>query len=141
MESHRFPITLTGAPRYPGVPGGFWFWLFRWSWGRVAHLWRMDTTRQSFGLEPLIGVEELAAYLGVPVQTVYDWRVSERAPRAYKVGKHVRFAVGDVQAWLSAQREDDDGHGGQRECNSPREDRPGNDQPHVLGVLGGGGRG
>lgn len=28
------------------------------------------------GLEPLLGVPELAEYLGVPVQTIYDWRVN-----------------------------------------------------------------
>lgn len=63
----------------------------------------MDTTK--LGLEPLIGVEELAEYLGVPVQTIYDWRLSAHAPRAYKIGKHLRFALSDVQAWLEEQRE------------------------------------
>jgi len=46
----------------------------------------MNTTE--LGLEPLIGVEELAEYLGVPVQTIYDWRLSGKAPRAFKLGKH-----------------------------------------------------
>jgi excisionase family DNA binding protein len=63
----------------------------------------MNTER--LGLEPLIGVEELADYLGVPVQTVYDWRLSGRATRAYKFGKHLRFAVSDVQAWLEERHE------------------------------------
>lgn len=27
-------------------------------------------------LEPLLGVPELGAYLGVPAQTIYDWRVT-----------------------------------------------------------------
>jgi excisionase family DNA binding protein len=73
----------------------------------------MDTTLQ-LGLEPLIGVEELAGYLGVPVQTIYDWRLTGRAPRAFKLGKHLRFAVSDVQAWLDAQREDEHSEGGRR---------------------------
>lgn len=38
---------------------------------------------QELGLEPLMGVEELAEYLGVPVQTIYDWRVAGTAPRAF----------------------------------------------------------
>lgn len=63
----------------------------------------MNTER--LGLEPLIGVEELADYLGVPVQRVYDWRLSGRAPRAYKFGKHLRFAVSDVRAWLEERHE------------------------------------
>lgn len=63
----------------------------------------MGTTK--LGLEPLIGVEELAEYLGVPVQTIYDWRLSGRAPRAFKLGKHLRFAISDVQEWLEERHE------------------------------------
>jgi hypothetical protein len=37
----------------------------------------MNTTR--LGLKPLIGVEDLAEWLGVPIQTIYDWRLSGRA--------------------------------------------------------------
>lgn len=61
----------------------------------------MSTTK--LGLEPLIGVEELAEYLGVPVQTIHDWRLSGRAPRAFKLGKHLRFAVSDVR-WVRRDR-------------------------------------
>ena len=57
------------------------------------------------GLEPLIGVEELAEYLGVPVQTIYDWRVAKTAPRAFKFGKRLKFAVSDVQDWLTEHQE------------------------------------
>ena len=61
-------------------------------------------TRQ-LGLEPLMGVEELAGYFGVPVQTVYDWRVAGTAPRAFKFGKRLKSAVSDVQSWLAAHQE------------------------------------
>ncbi len=57
------------------------------------------------GLEPLMGVEELAEYLGVPVQKIYDWRLAGTAPRAFKFGKRLKFAVSDVQSWLAAHRE------------------------------------
>jgi excisionase family DNA binding protein len=63
----------------------------------------MSTTK--LGLEPLIGVEELAEYLGVPVQTIYDWRLTGRAPRAYKFGKHLRFAESDIAEWLEQRHE------------------------------------
>lgn len=53
----------------------------------------------------LIGVEELAEWLGVPIQTIYDWRLSGRAPRAHKIGKHMRFALSDVEAWLEERHE------------------------------------
>jgi excisionase family DNA binding protein len=52
-----------------------------------------------------MGVEELAEYLGVPVQTIYDWRVAGTAPRAFKFGKRLKFAVSDVQSWLRAHQE------------------------------------
>ena len=61
-------------------------------------------TRQ-LGWEPLMGIEELAGYFGVPVQTVYDWRVVGMAPRAFKFGKRLKFAVSDVQSWLAAHQE------------------------------------
>ncbi|MBV6728587.1 helix-turn-helix transcriptional regulator [Nocardioides daeguensis] len=84
----------------------------------------MSTTK--LGLEPLIGVEELAEYLGVPVQTIYDWRLSGRAPRAFKLGKHLRFAVSDVQAWLDDQHEPvHDRHGDRDRADHRRGHRDG----------------
>ncbi len=79
MRSHRLPITLTGAQRRPVGCHRRRFRLPRGCWVRLAHLMGMNTAEP--GLEPLIGVEELAEYLGVPVRTVYDWRLSGRAPR------------------------------------------------------------
>ncbi len=58
-------------------------------------------------LEPLMSVEDLAEYLGVPVQTIYDWRVAGTAPRAFKFGKRLKFAVADVRDWLAAHQEAD----------------------------------
>jgi excisionase family DNA binding protein len=59
----------------------------------------------SWGLEPLMDVGELASYLGLPVSTVYDWRVHGKGPVAYRFGKHLKFAVSDVRAWVAEQRE------------------------------------
>lgn len=44
--------------------------------------------------------EWIAEYLGVPVSAVYGWRYKGTGPKGYKVGKHVRFRLSDVQAWL-----------------------------------------
>ncbi|MBN8422931.1 helix-turn-helix domain-containing protein [Microbacterium esteraromaticum] len=63
------------------------------------------TADNSRGLEPLIDVGELAAYLGVPVSTVYDWRTRGLGPRAYRFGKHLKFAVSDVRIWVEQQRD------------------------------------
>jgi len=62
----------------------------------------------SWGLEPLMDVAELASYLGLPVSTVYDWRVHGKGPAAYRFGKHLKFAVSDVRAWMAEQREASD---------------------------------
>jgi excisionase family DNA binding protein len=56
-------------------------------------------------LEPLLSIDAVADYLGVSVPTIYDWRVSGKGPRAIRVGRHLKFAVSDVQAWVAAQRE------------------------------------
>ncbi|MBC7592677.1 MAG: helix-turn-helix domain-containing protein [Kineosporiaceae bacterium] len=50
-------------------------------------------------------VAELANYLGIPVSTVYDWRVNGKGPTAYGFGKHLKFAISDVLSWMAQQRE------------------------------------
>lgn len=55
--------------------------------------------------ETLMSVEELAAFLAVPVKTVYKWRAEGSGPRAHKVGRHLRFRRADVERWLD-QRAD-----------------------------------
>ena len=59
----------------------------------------------AWGLDPLMDVPELALYLGVSVSTIYDWRVHSKGPAAYRFGKHLKFAVSDVRAWVAEQRE------------------------------------
>ncbi len=70
MHNHRYPITLTGTHRGPDGLRRRCFRLVQGGVGRLAYLHHMDTTK--LGLEPLIGVGELAEYLGVPVQTIFD---------------------------------------------------------------------
>jgi excisionase family DNA binding protein len=103
MRSHRLPITLSPSVEVRAQRASKPFWSPRDCSVRLAHLMGMDT--QDLGLEPLVGVEELAEYLGVPVQTIYDWRLSGRAPRAFKLGKHLRFAASDIAAWLEERHE------------------------------------
>lgn len=80
--------------------------------GRVAYLSGMAAnTTPATGLEPLLSVEDLAEYLGIPVATIYDWRVDGKGPRAIRVGRHVKFAVSDVNAWIAQRRESTPGRG------------------------------
>jgi predicted DNA-binding transcriptional regulator AlpA len=62
----------------------------------------------ALGLEPLLDVNELAAYLGVPVSsTVYDWRTNGKGPRAFLFGKRLKFAISDVRTWIGQHRDPD----------------------------------
>lgn len=54
-------------------------------------------------MDEWIGVEDLAAELGVPVRTIYTWRAKGRGPRAGTFGKHLRFRRRDVDAWIESQ--------------------------------------
>jgi excisionase family DNA binding protein len=54
------------------------------------------------GTEQLWGVKEVAAYLGVPVQTVYQWRTTRYGPAGVRVGRYVRYRPEDVRAWVAA---------------------------------------
>lgn len=49
--------------------------------------------------EKLLTAQEVADYLGVPLATLYQWRTKGTAPRAVKVGRHIRFRPVDLQAW------------------------------------------
>ncbi len=56
-------------------------------------------------LEPLADIEEVAAYLGIPTSTIYNWRHLGKGPRAFKVGKHLRYRWSDINSWLDEQAE------------------------------------
>ena len=61
--------------------------------------------------EPWVGVEEVAAHLGVGKDSVYRWVESKGLP-ARRVGRLLRFRLGEVDGWVETR-------GGPRE--SPRE--------------------
>lgn len=48
---------------------------------------------------------DLADLLGVPVETVYQWRRKGTGPRGFRVGRHLRFDPADVSAWVAHQME------------------------------------
>ncbi|MEV7705348.1 helix-turn-helix domain-containing protein [Mesorhizobium sp. B2-3-3] len=55
---------------------------------------------------PLMSAEELADFLGVPLNTVYIWNHRHQGPRAHKVGRYLRYRWPEVEAWLEAQAVD-----------------------------------
>jgi len=51
--------------------------------------------------DELMTVKQLAAFLQVPVSTVYAWRHTGEGPRGIRVsGRHVRYRRSDVEEFL-----------------------------------------
>ncbi|WP_139417251.1 helix-turn-helix transcriptional regulator [Agromyces laixinhei] len=59
----------------------------------------------AIGLEPVLTTCELAEYLGVQVQAIYDLRAHGRGPSGIRVGREIRFRVSDVLGWLEGLHE------------------------------------
>ena len=46
---------------------------------------------------------EVAAYLRVPLKSLYTWRYTHEGPPSARVGKYLRYRRTDVDEWLTAQ--------------------------------------
>jgi excisionase family DNA binding protein len=64
------------------------------------------------GTREFLTPQELADRLIVPLATIYGWRHQGHGPKAYRVGKHLRFAVKDVDAWLAERADGEPVSGG-----------------------------
>ncbi len=51
----------------------------------------------------LLTLNQIAAYLGVPIATLYQWRHRGEGPRGIKVGGHVRVRESELERYLDAQ--------------------------------------
>jgi DNA-binding transcriptional MerR regulator len=51
----------------------------------------------------LWSVQDVSRFLGVPVATLHQWRYLGTGPKAYRVGKHLRYDPSDVKAWLDTR--------------------------------------
>lgn len=49
----------------------------------------------------LLSTQELAEYLGVPLNTLYQWRTKGYGPAGRRIGKHIRYRESDVEAWIA----------------------------------------
>ncbi len=56
--------------------------------------------------ERLWTVQDLAGFLGVPVNTIYKWRSVGGGPPGFRIGRHVRYRRDDVTTWLADRRDD-----------------------------------
>jgi excisionase family DNA binding protein len=64
---------------------------------------RCDVTFQPE--DRLVDVQELAAYLNLPVKTLYAWRYRREGPPAFRVGRHLRYRWSDVELWIQQRIE------------------------------------
>ncbi|MFF4130779.1 helix-turn-helix domain-containing protein [Streptomyces mirabilis] len=48
---------------------------------------------------------DLAELLGVPIETVYQWRRKRVGPRGFRVGRHLRYDPDDVRTWVESLQE------------------------------------
>jgi excisionase family DNA binding protein len=56
-------------------------------------------------MSKLWGIKELADYLGIPEQTIYQWRAKGYGPVGRRIGKYIRFRPEDVERWVDDQAE------------------------------------
>ncbi|MFC7402913.1 helix-turn-helix transcriptional regulator [Citricoccus sp. GCM10030269] len=52
---------------------------------------------------PVYTPQQFASREHIPLATVYKWRTEGKGPRGYRVGKHLRFLLADIQAWEQEQ--------------------------------------
>ena len=45
--------------------------------------------------------EDVAELLGVPVQTLYQWRRKRTGPPAFRVGRHLRYDPAQIHIWVA----------------------------------------
>jgi excisionase family DNA binding protein len=50
--------------------------------------------------DPLLTIEQVSDWLGVPKGTLYQWRSRNQGPRAIKVGGGLRYRRNEVDAYL-----------------------------------------
>ncbi|MFC5730449.1 MULTISPECIES: helix-turn-helix transcriptional regulator [Nocardioides] len=57
-------------------------------------------------IQDLWDAARVAAYLGVPRQTLYAWRHTGNGPKGFRVGKHLRWHPHTVVEWTLALERD-----------------------------------
>ncbi|MFI5925068.1 helix-turn-helix domain-containing protein [Micromonospora sp. NPDC051543] len=48
-------------------------------------------------------IADVAAYLRVPTETLYRWRMVQYGPPAARVGRHLRYEPATVRSWVREQ--------------------------------------
>jgi hypothetical protein len=56
-------------------------------------------------VKPLWSIEDVSTYLGVPVKTLYGWRLKKVGPAAVRIGKHLRYDQDVVVDWVKSRQQ------------------------------------
>lgn len=51
-------------------------------------------------MDQLLTPDEVSKLLQVPVATLYQWRYRGTGPPGLRIGRHLRYRVADVDAWI-----------------------------------------
>ena len=99
-------VTVQGLSRCRQLCGNSWSTLGQ---GLNATFTAVDCgERCDVAFQPedrLVDVQEIAAYLEVPVKTLYAWRYRREGPPAFRVGRHLRYRWSDVELWIQQRIE------------------------------------
>ncbi len=50
-----------------------------------------------------LSTREAAEYLGLSVQSMWDYRCAGIGPRSYKTGRYVRYDIDDLDTWVMGE--------------------------------------
>jgi excisionase family DNA binding protein len=64
----------------------------------------MPTTTAPHFLTP----EDLAEMFNVPKETVYQWRRKRTGPPGFRVGRHLRYDLAAVLAWVAKRTQSEE---------------------------------
>ncbi len=56
--------------------------------------------------DPLMTIDQVAAYLGISKNTIYRWNAMGVSIPHFKLGKHLRFRRSDVEKFLEEHRDE-----------------------------------
>lgn len=59
----------------------------------------VSTNQESGFVGDILTVQQLADRYGIPIQTVYVWRMKHAGPRSMKLGSRVFYRLADILAW------------------------------------------
>lgn len=62
--------------------------------------WSASPSTDGPAYDPLLTVDQVSDWLGVPKGTLYQWRSRSRGPRAIKVGNGIRYRRSEIENYL-----------------------------------------